>query len=93
MSAYRARFQSEYVPDHANDSSDNSCQKPPQNSRSDLLSANVAFVRGIYPESPPSFHDCVDGLLEPGQIPTDRTFEKATVVWLDKARKRRQSDD
>ena len=38
---------------------------------------------------PPSFHACVVHLLGPGQIPTERTFEKATVIWLDEARKRR----
>jgi hypothetical protein len=36
-----------------------------------------------------SFHDCVQRLLKPGQIPINHTFEKATVIWLAESRKRR----
>jgi len=62
-----------------------------------LSSALIQELRANKPEvlavlTPPSFHDCVDSLLRPGQVPTERNFEKATVIWLDKARKRRLSN-
>jgi hypothetical protein len=87
MSGYLARFKTEFADELASDNSDNSRQKVSQTPKPDLLSPSVPIVRGTEPVI--SFHDCVERLLRPGQIPTDRTFKKATVIWLDEARKRR----
>ena len=93
MGAY-ARFLNEFGEEYARDNSDKSRQKPSKGTTRDLLSPTVASVPGTHAETdaeliPPSFHACVEHLLGPGQIPSERTFEKATVIWLEEARKRR----